>query len=449
MSWQRRRIDQKRRHFFVERLENRRLLAGDWAPTEVEGPAVHSVAVGVTDDGVPSRAASVPVVFSAGFIPEIDVVGNGHSIEEGDATPDLLDFTDFGTVGVDGELITRTYRIENIGTGTLNLTGSPRVAISGANAGDFTVTLQPPESIDAGDSRDFTVEFNPGAGGCAGQQPSRSGAMTTTNPLMSSTFTAPAAHAGSVRHESRRQISALDALAIINQINRTLTNQEQSSAENVDQSRYDYDANGDGKVSTLDALLVINHVRSGVDGGGNTVPVANDDAYTVENGQLQLTATDGVFAIDADAEGNRLTARVTSQPTKGELIFSSDGSFSYTAQQEGTDSSSYVAEDGQGESNVALVSIVVLPPPPPPTQETCLDQTGPLITLSGSQSALVDLDVEPQTKFDATSATWYATGNTRIELSGDNLCWHGGLVEHNWPADQGSGTQRTMTTLLS
>jgi len=334
-------MDRMRRRFFVELLENRRLLAGDWTPPEPEGPTVHSVAVLVTDDGVTSRAASLPAVIRDGFIPEIDVVGNEHSIEEGDATPDLLDFTDFGTVGVDGGSITRTFRIENIGTDMLNLTGSPRVKISGANAGDFTVTLQPPESIGAGDSREFTVEFNPDAEGVRTATISIRSNDGDESPFEFNIHGAGVATRDKLDVNRDGRVSALDALAIINQINRLLAKGDENSAENVDQTLYDYDANGDAKVSALDALLVINHVRSDVDGG------------------LPL-----------------------------------------------------------------------------PTHETCLDQASPLITLSGSQSDFVNLEVEPQTTFDATNATWYATSNTRIELSGDSFCWHGGLVEHNWPADQ-------------
>ncbi len=39
--------------------------------------------------------------------------------------------------------VTQTFTIANTGSGDLNLTGSPRVQISGANAADFTVTTQP------------------------------------------------------------------------------------------------------------------------------------------------------------------------------------------------------------------------------------------------------------------------------------------------------------------
>ncbi len=70
--------------------------------------------------------------------------------------------------------------------------------------------------------------------------------------------------------------------------------------------------------------------------------------------------------------------------------------------------------------------------------ESCLDDPGPQVTLGGSQSSSLSYqDVEPNTTFDATDATWYATSTTRIELvGGSNLCWHGGIIEHNWPADQ-------------
>jgi hypothetical protein len=55
-------------------------------------------------------------------------------------------------------------------------------------------------------------------------------------------------------------VTVLDALAIINQINRMLANDNESVSGSVDQTLSDYDANGDGKVSALDALLVINHI---------------------------------------------------------------------------------------------------------------------------------------------------------------------------------------------
>ena len=77
----------------------------------------------VTDDGIPSRTASAFVVFSTVISPEIDLVGNNRSIADGDETPELLDHTDFGPSELGVEVVTRTYRIDNLGTSTISLTG--------------------------------------------------------------------------------------------------------------------------------------------------------------------------------------------------------------------------------------------------------------------------------------------------------------------------------------
>jgi autotransporter-associated beta strand protein len=69
---------------------------------------------------------------------------------------------DFGPVllGLDGDL---TFTIRNKGDRPLNLTGTPRVAISGTNASDFEVTSEPSASVAAAGSTTFTVSFAPSA----------------------------------------------------------------------------------------------------------------------------------------------------------------------------------------------------------------------------------------------------------------------------------------------
>ncbi|WP_298953164.1 LamG-like jellyroll fold domain-containing protein [uncultured Nonlabens sp.] len=91
-------------------------------------------------------------------VPEIDVTGNGLSISNNDITPNTADFTDLGTA--DGtSTISKTFTIENTGTGALTLTGTP-INIVGINAADFTITSQPISSIAPGSSSDFTVAFS-------------------------------------------------------------------------------------------------------------------------------------------------------------------------------------------------------------------------------------------------------------------------------------------------
>jgi hypothetical protein len=97
--------------------------------------------------------------------PEINVKGNNTSIVDGDTTPSTTDYTDFGSVDVSGGTVDRIFAIENTGTADLNLTGTPKVSISGANASDFSVTVNPTGPISGGGSTTFTIHFDPSAAG--------------------------------------------------------------------------------------------------------------------------------------------------------------------------------------------------------------------------------------------------------------------------------------------
>ena len=73
--------------------------------------------------------------------PEINIIGNGTNIVDGDTTPIAGDDTEFGTIGTLTTL-DHTFTIQNLGTGTLNLTGgTPIVDISGNAA--FSILTQP------------------------------------------------------------------------------------------------------------------------------------------------------------------------------------------------------------------------------------------------------------------------------------------------------------------
>src|SRR5262249_50707517 len=102
--------------------------------------------------GVFATATSVYAAASGGLylcppiLPEINVKGNNTTIASGDATPSLADYTDFGLVQTDSSFA-RTFTIENTGTDLLNLTGTPKVAVSGANAAEFTVTTRPTSPV--------------------------------------------------------------------------------------------------------------------------------------------------------------------------------------------------------------------------------------------------------------------------------------------------------------
>jgi len=97
--------------------------------------------------------------------PEMDVLGNNVSIVDGDSTPSLTDYTDFGSTLTIGGSVSHTFSIQNSGNANLNLTGTPKVTISGANASDFSVTVQPTSPISSSGSTTFTVVFDPSASG--------------------------------------------------------------------------------------------------------------------------------------------------------------------------------------------------------------------------------------------------------------------------------------------
>lgn len=89
--------------------------------------------------------------------PEIEVKGNSISIANGDNTPTTTDHTEFGSTGI-GSTLQRTFEIRNSGGATLNLTGSPRVAVSGTG---FSLAVDAPSTIAVGQTVTFTISFTP------------------------------------------------------------------------------------------------------------------------------------------------------------------------------------------------------------------------------------------------------------------------------------------------
>ncbi len=113
-------------------------------------------------------ASGATMTFNLAFdtsVPEIDITGNGVSIVDGDTTPTTADFTDFGTAAITGGTVVHTFVLQNLGTGPLSLTGTPKVTVSGTDAADFTVTAQPASPVAAGGSASFQVTFDPSTGG--------------------------------------------------------------------------------------------------------------------------------------------------------------------------------------------------------------------------------------------------------------------------------------------
>ena len=95
----------------------------------------------------------------------------------------------------------------------------------------------------------------------------------------------------------------------------------------------------------------------------NNPPVAVDDAYSTDEDTILNVAAPGVLANDSDPDGDPITAVLQTMTANGNLALLADGSFTYTPDPDfnGTDSFTYVANDGQLDSNVATVTITVNP----------------------------------------------------------------------------------------
>jgi hypothetical protein len=93
-------------------------------------------------------------------------------------------------------------------------------------------------------------------------------------------------------------------------------------------------------------------------------PAARSESYTVrEDKRLRVSARRGVLANDSDADGDRLTAKLTRVASNGFLLLNPDGSFQYTPRGDfyGDDWFTYQATDGWSATKDTSVFITVSP----------------------------------------------------------------------------------------
>jgi large repetitive protein len=133
----------------------------------------------------------------------------------------------------------------------------------------------------------------------------------------------------------------------------------------------------------------------------NSAPLANPDAYVVDEDNTLSVPAAGVLANDTDADGDPLTATLVSGPAHGALTFNGAGSFTYTpdANFNGTDSFTYQVSDGIASSNTTMVSITVSPVDDAPVAAPdayALDEDATL-TVPGTGVLANDTDVEGDT----------------------------------------------------
>jgi extracellular elastinolytic metalloproteinase len=96
--------------------------------------------------------------------------------------------------------------------------------------------------------------------------------------------------------------------------------------------------------------------------GSNLPPEARADAYATKRNTLLAVAAPGVLANDADPDGTPVSARMIDAPRNARrFVLDPDGSFEYEPNPgfTGTDTFTYVAQDGQVSSAKATVAIDV------------------------------------------------------------------------------------------
>ena len=113
----------------------------------------------------------------------------------------------------------------------------------------------------------------------------------------------------------------------------------------------------DGILNSNVAVVSINVVSI------NDTPVAVANSYSTNEDTTLTVASPGLLGNDTDADGDAMTARLLTGPTRGTLTFNTDGTFSYVPNPNvnGPDSFTYSVSDSIAESAVATVAINVVP----------------------------------------------------------------------------------------
>ena len=81
------------------------------------------------------------ICFTGTPEPNINILGNGVTVIDGDTTPSAADGTDFGSAIISGSTIEKTFTIQNLGSANLVLDSPAVVLLDGAQG--FTVSAQP------------------------------------------------------------------------------------------------------------------------------------------------------------------------------------------------------------------------------------------------------------------------------------------------------------------
>lgn len=225
--------------------------------------------------------------------------------------------------------------------------------------------------VDFSGTDSFVYEVDDGRGGIA--QATATITVTAVNdaPLAQADFyrtTGGAAFAvnaaeGLLANDLDVDDPTLDAVLVAGPAHGTLALEEDGSftytpaAGFVGTDTFTYRA-ADSAVSSAAVLVTI------VVAPPNAPPVAANDSYTIaEDTELVVFSSSGVLANDTDTDSPAITAALIVGPAHGTLTLAASGSLRYLPEANfaGTDSFTYTAGDGRGQSAPATVTITVTP----------------------------------------------------------------------------------------
>lgn len=134
-------------------------------------------------------------------------------------------------------------------------------------------------------------------------------------------------------------------------------------------------------------------------------PLANDDSFALDEDTTLNASAPGVLANDTDPGMATLSAVLITGPSNAaSFILNTDGSFSYqpAANFNGSDSFTYVADNGATTSNVATVSLLINPINDPPV---AIDDTVTTNEDSATVIAVLGNDSDVDGTLDPSSVT--------------------------------------------
>ena len=190
----------------------------------------------------------------------------------------------------------------------------------------------------------------------------------------------------------------------------------------------------------------------------NDAPVAVNNAYTTnEDTPLTVVLANSVLVNDTDTEGNALTAILNVGPANGTLTLNTNGTFTYTpaANYNGSDTFTYHANDGTGNSNIATVTITVSPVNDAPVAVNdayTTNEDTPLTVVLANRILLNDTDTEGSALtavLDVGPANGTLTLNANGTFTYTPAANYNGSDTFTYHANDGTGNSNIATVTIT